>query len=78
MADIRDAILIADDPEPSDSRRDHVRHRDRRRLPRVAVVRADEVGMFDGLASRDKDPRKSLHVEEVPTPSSARARRSSR
>ena len=24
--------------------------------------------MFEGLASRDKDPRQSLHVEEVPTP----------
>src|SRR5690242_19539158 len=32
------------------------------------VVRADEVAMFDGMASRDKDPRKSLHLQEVPTP----------
>ncbi len=32
------------------------------------VVRADEVGMFEGLAAKDKDPRKSLHVQEVPTP----------
>ncbi len=32
------------------------------------VVRADEVDMFDGMAPRDKDPRKSLHVQEVPTP----------
>ena len=32
------------------------------------VVRADEQNMFDGLASRDQDPRKSLHVQEVPTP----------
>ena len=24
--------------------------------------------MFDGLATRDKDPRKSLHLQEVPTP----------
>ncbi len=32
------------------------------------VVRADEVGMFDGLATKDKDPRKSLHLQEVPTP----------
>src|SRR5947209_15945204 len=35
---------------------------------RGVVVRADEVDMFDGLATRDRDPRKSLHVEEVPTP----------
>ncbi|HET6878014.1 MAG TPA: crotonyl-CoA carboxylase/reductase [Jatrophihabitans sp.] len=32
------------------------------------VVRADEVGMFEGLSTREKDPRKSLHVQEVPTP----------
>jgi crotonyl-CoA reductase len=32
------------------------------------VVRADEVDRFDGLATRDKDPRKSLHVQDVPTP----------
>jgi crotonyl-CoA reductase len=32
------------------------------------VVRKDEVDMFDGLATRDKDPRKSLHLQEVPTP----------
>ena len=28
----------------------------------------DEEGMFEGLASRDKDPRESLHVEDVPVP----------
>jgi len=32
------------------------------------VVRSDEVDMFDGLSTRDKDPRKSLHLQEVPTP----------
>jgi crotonyl-CoA reductase len=35
---------------------------------RGVVVRADEVDMFDGLATRDRDPRKSLHLQEVPTP----------
>ena len=35
---------------------------------RGVVVRKDETGMFDGLESRDKDPRKSLHIDEVPTP----------
>ena len=35
---------------------------------RGVVVRADEVDMFDGLPTRERDPRKSLHVEEVPTP----------
>src|SRR5437588_5923748 len=35
---------------------------------RGVVVRSDEVGMFEGLSTRERDPRKSLHVEEVPTP----------
>jgi crotonyl-CoA reductase len=32
------------------------------------VIRADEQTMFEGLATREKDPRKSLHLQEVPTP----------
>jgi crotonyl-CoA reductase len=32
------------------------------------VVRVDEVEMFDGIPSAEKDPRKSLHLQEVPTP----------
>jgi crotonyl-CoA reductase len=32
------------------------------------VVRRDETEMFAGLSTRDKDPRKSLHLEEVATP----------
>lgn len=35
---------------------------------RALVVRKDEVGMFEGLDSAEKDPRKSLHVDEVPLP----------
>jgi crotonyl-CoA reductase len=35
---------------------------------RAAFVLRDEVGMFEGLASEDKDPRKSLHVSEVAVP----------
>ncbi len=35
---------------------------------RGVVVRKDEQAMFEGVASRDKDPRLSLHLEEVPTP----------
>ena len=44
---------------------------------RAVLVRKDEQDMFEGLPTKEKDPRKSLHVEEVPPPSSARARRSS-
>jgi crotonyl-CoA reductase len=35
---------------------------------RGVTVHEDEVAMFDGLESKDKDPRKSLHVDDVPTP----------
>ncbi|HEX5541457.1 MAG TPA: crotonyl-CoA carboxylase/reductase [Micromonospora sp.] len=35
---------------------------------RGVAVRAAEAEMFDGMPSRDKDPRKSLHLMEVPTP----------
>jgi len=35
---------------------------------RAAFVRRDETDMFEGLASADKDPSKSLHVDDVPTP----------
>ena len=35
---------------------------------RAVTVHKDEVDMFEGVASRDKDPRKSLHVDDVPLP----------
>ena len=35
---------------------------------RAVHVRKDEQDMWKGFASKDKDPRKSLHVGEVPTP----------
>jgi crotonyl-CoA reductase len=60
MDDIRNAILsgdyaaVADIPVPDSYQ--------------GMVVRADEVDMFDGLVTRDKDPRKSLHLQEVQTP----------
>ncbi|MEU3273030.1 crotonyl-CoA carboxylase/reductase [Saccharomonospora sp. NPDC006951] len=35
---------------------------------RGMTVHAEDVDMFDGLPSKDKDPRKSLHLDEVPVP----------
>src|SRR5262245_55645785 len=35
---------------------------------RGALVKADEQDMFDGIDSDDKDPRKSVHVEEFELP----------
>jgi len=64
MQEIRDAILggasgddIAALPLPESYR--------------AAFVRKEDVGMFEGLASNDKDPRKSIHVDEVALPEMA-------
>ncbi|HEX6475841.1 MAG TPA: crotonyl-CoA carboxylase/reductase [Acidimicrobiales bacterium] len=35
---------------------------------RAALVKKSETGMFEGMESADKDPRRSLHVEEVAVP----------
>ena len=35
---------------------------------RAATVHQDEVGLFEGLEAKEKDPRKSLHVDQVPVP----------
>ncbi len=35
---------------------------------RAAFVQRDEVAMFEGVESDDKDPRKSIHVGDVATP----------
>lgn len=34
----------------------------------AALVRESEADMFEGLSTREKDPRRSIHVEEVPLP----------
>ena len=60
MDDIRSAILaddlaaVADLPVPD--------------TYQGMVVREDEIGMFEGLSTREKDPRKSLHLQDIPTP----------
>src|SRR5680860_1593590 len=38
---------------------------------RAAVVLKDEIDMFEGMDSADKDPRKSLHVQDVAVPEMA-------
>ena len=60
LTDIRDAILSGDTTAVGE-------------LPvpdsyRGITVHEDEAGMFEGIPSRDKDSRKSLHLDEVPTP----------
>lgn len=38
---------------------------------RGVTTHADETAMFDGMEGRDKDPRASLHLDEVATPQPA-------
>ncbi|MDN5795808.1 MAG: crotonyl-CoA carboxylase/reductase [Intrasporangium sp.] len=62
MQAIRDAILSGDRSEETYANL---------KIPetyRGATVHKDEVGMFEGIASWDKDPRKSLHIDDVPVP----------
>jgi crotonyl-CoA reductase len=62
MQAIRDAILSGDrSPQTYAALEIPARYR-------AVTVHKDEVEMFAGMASRDKDPRKSLHVEEVGVP----------
>ena len=35
---------------------------------RAITVHKDDVDMFEGLPTREKDPRKSLHLDDVPVP----------
>ncbi len=35
---------------------------------RAVTLHRDEEHMFDGIPDRDRDPRQSLHIEEVPVP----------
>ncbi|GAA4845832.1 crotonyl-CoA carboxylase/reductase [Actinomycetospora corticicola] len=60
MQDIRDAIL-ADDLAGISSMTVPESYRG-------ITVHADEADMFAGMPAQEKDPRKSLHLDEVPTP----------
>jgi crotonyl-CoA reductase len=59
---ILEAILAGDTPAEEFGRLDVPEHY------RGITVHADDVTMFEGLGTREKDPRKSLHVDDVPTP----------
>ncbi|HEU4947834.1 MAG TPA: crotonyl-CoA carboxylase/reductase [Kribbella sp.] len=62
MKQILDAILAGDTPAEEFGRIDVPEHY------RGITVHADDVTMFEGLATKEKDPRKSLHLDDVPTP----------
>ncbi|MEU8136959.1 crotonyl-CoA carboxylase/reductase [Streptodolium elevatio] len=62
MKEILDAILAGDTPQEA---------YEALPLPesyRAVTVHKDEETMFDGLESREKDPRQALHIEDVALP----------
>jgi crotonyl-CoA reductase len=59
---ILDAIL-ADDTSPDD-----FANLDLPESYRAVTVRKEDADMFEGLPTKEKDPRKSLHVDDVPLP----------
>jgi len=61
MGDVRDAILAGADGEVFAGLAVPESYR-------AVTIHRDEQGMFEGLATREKDPRRSIHVEQVPTP----------
>jgi crotonyl-CoA reductase len=65
---VREAILAAEDATDPAARLAAVADMPVPRTYRGVAVKADEAGLFEGMASRDKDPRKSLRVLDVPTP----------
>ncbi|MGI8614582.1 MAG: crotonyl-CoA carboxylase/reductase [Nocardioidaceae bacterium] len=61
MLEIRDAIVAGATPEELAALEVPTSYRG-------VTVHREDVDMFAGLATRDKDPRKSLHLDEVPVP----------
>jgi crotonyl-CoA reductase len=62
VREIRDAIMAGDTPAEDFASM---------KLPdsiRAVTLHKEDEDMFAGMASRDKDPRKSLHLDDVPLP----------
>src|SRR3954449_4687733 len=66
MQQILDAILAAEDGQSTAP--EEFANLALPQSYRAATVHKDEVDMFEGMEARDKDPRKSLHVEDVALP----------
>jgi len=65
---IREAILAAENAADPETELASIGKLPVPESYRGVVVRADETSMFDGLSTKEKDPRRSLHVQEVATP----------
>ena len=62
MQNILDAI------SSGDATADDFAHLELPESYRAVTVHKDEVDMFEGLSAKEKDPRKSLHVDDVAIP----------
>jgi len=62
IENIRDAILSGD------TSAEDFAHLDVPESYTAAILKKDEETMFDGVPSKEKDPRKSIHVEDVAVP----------
>ena len=62
MQNILDAILAGDTPP------EELADLDLPESYRAVTVHKDEATIFEGVEIRDRDPRKTLHVDEVPVP----------
>ncbi|GAW50037.1 MULTISPECIES: crotonyl-CoA carboxylase/reductase [unclassified Nocardioides] len=67
MQHILDAIMAAS-ADPQSISADDFANLEIPESYRAVTVHKDEVDIFEGLETRDKDPRKSLHVEDVALP----------
>ena len=68
MQDILEAIMAAEGSDDPESAFAGVGSLPVPESYRGVVVRAEDAQMFDGIPTRDRDPRKSLRLLEVPTP----------
>lgn len=65
---ILDAIMSAENASAPEAELAHLGSAPVPETYRGVVVRSDEAAMFDGMKAAEKDPRKALHLQEVPTP----------
>ncbi|MFH8289934.1 alcohol dehydrogenase catalytic domain-containing protein, partial [Streptomyces sp. NPDC018059] len=66
MRAIREAILASGERGPLTSR--EAAHLPLPESYRAAVLRREDTEMFAGMPSGEKDPRKSVHIQDVPVP----------
>ena len=64
----KDSVLIDDEAIQSGASGDDIANLPLPESTRAAHVLRSEAGMWEGVESADKDPRKSLHIGDIPLP----------